>query len=399
VSASSGDSGITDVAGGVQRYEPYGWNHWPEHPWMSYQFRRVLGETQVAGGAISECFQVASRMVAGDKESWHEEWFRVAERNRIRGEKAEAAGNVFTAKACWLRATNYYRVAEYFLAQDDPRLLATFTLCEESCQKAGRYFAPPLEVVQVPYEDGTHLPAYFLRAPTAPERSPVLIGFGGLDSFKEELVFMIGRGVLERGISLLLVDGPGQGAALRRQGLTTRYDYEVPVGRCIDYLETRDDIDEARIAVSGASLGGYFAARAGAYEHRLAAAISHGAIWDVNEVWTDRDAEAAVAEHIKRAFGAESMEEARVKARAFRLEGALEHMRCPYLILHGGHDVLGVKHATRVYEYALAHGVDAELTLVSEEETGAEHCQHDNPTVGMEYLGDWLAERFAIAQR
>src|SRR2546429_4683757 len=26
-------------------YEPFGWHHWPEHPWLSYQFRRGLGET------------------------------------------------------------------------------------------------------------------------------------------------------------------------------------------------------------------------------------------------------------------------------------------------------------------------------------------------------------------
>ncbi len=23
-------------------YEPMGWHHWPEHPWLSYQFRRGL---------------------------------------------------------------------------------------------------------------------------------------------------------------------------------------------------------------------------------------------------------------------------------------------------------------------------------------------------------------------
>lgn len=27
-------------------YEPYGWHHWPAYPWMAYQFRRALGETQ-----------------------------------------------------------------------------------------------------------------------------------------------------------------------------------------------------------------------------------------------------------------------------------------------------------------------------------------------------------------
>ena len=35
-------------------YEPFGWHHWPEHPWLSYQFRRGLGETQEGGGAVSE---------------------------------------------------------------------------------------------------------------------------------------------------------------------------------------------------------------------------------------------------------------------------------------------------------------------------------------------------------
>jgi hypothetical protein len=37
--------------------------------------------------------------------------------------------------------------------------------------------------------------------------------------------------------------------------------------------------------------------------------------------------------------------------------------------------------------------------LLSEEETGAEHCQHDNPTIGQEILADWLADRFGINQQ
>jgi len=52
----------------------------------------------------------------------------------------------------------------------------------------------------------------------------VLIAFGGLDSFKEELLFMVGNGSLRRGISCLLVDGPGQGATLRHFGINNRYD-------------------------------------------------------------------------------------------------------------------------------------------------------------------------------
>jgi pimeloyl-ACP methyl ester carboxylesterase len=158
-------------------------------------------------------------------------------------------------------------------------------------------------------------------------------------------------------------------------------------------------VDTSRIAVSGSSLGGYYAARAGAMEHRLAACISHGAIWDIHERWKARDDNHGLAGHIKWVFGAKSMAEATEIARPFTLEGVLEHMRCPYLIIHGGHDVLGVESVRKVHDYALRHGVKATLRLTSEEETGAEHCQHDNPTIGQELMLDWLCDVFGIDQR
>jgi hypothetical protein len=190
------------------RYEPRGWTQWPDHPWMSYQFRRQLGETQEGGGAISECFLAASQMIPGDPESWHREWLTVAERNRLRAEAAADAGHHETAISAWLRATNYYRSAEFWLDADDPRRLATFDRCEQSFRSAGALLDPPLEQVEISHEGGTRLHAYFLRGASAVLRLPVLIAFGGLDSFKEELYFMIGRAALRRGISCLLVDGP-----------------------------------------------------------------------------------------------------------------------------------------------------------------------------------------------
>src|SRR5690606_5523733 len=204
------------------------------------------------------------------------------------------------------------------------------------------------EQVQIPYEDGQVLYGHFIQSPVADNAghgSPVLIAFGGLDSFKEELYFMVGRGALERGISCLLVDGPGQGATLRKHGIHNRYDYEVPVGACIDYLEARGDIDTSRIAVSGSSLGGYYAARAAAFEPRLAAVVSHGAVWAVNESWGEADETHGLAGHIKWVFGAGSMREALEMGKAFTLEGVVDRIRCPYLIVHGGFDVLGVRQA------------------------------------------------------
>ncbi|HET7671224.1 MAG TPA: alpha/beta hydrolase [Burkholderiales bacterium] len=377
------------------KYEPFGWHHWEDHFFLSYQFRRALGETQEGGGAVSECFQAASRMKP-DLESWHREWLVVAERNDRRGDEAEQKGHIRTAMNCWLRAADYYRSAEFWLLPDDPRRMATFDKCERASHKWLRYL--PGEVVEIPYEGGVSMPAYFIK-PKGQKRWPVLISFGGLDSFKDELWFMTGRGAVQRGIAVLLVDGPGQGGTLRRHKIASRYDYEVPVGRCIDWLEKRSDVDTKRIAVSGSSMGGYYAARAGSKEHRLAACISHGAIWDIEKRFADRGENHALANHMKWVLGASTMAEAIRKARPFKLEGVLNEMRCPYLVLHGGHDVLGVENSKTVYEYAKKHGVDVTLRLTTEEETGAEHCQHDNPTLGQELMIDWLADVFRIDQR
>jgi pimeloyl-ACP methyl ester carboxylesterase len=379
-------------------YEPYGWHQWPEHPALSFQFRRALGETQEGGGAVSECFQAASRMVPGDRESWHVEWLKVAERNRLRGDAAERDGHLRTAMNCWLRAANYYRHAEFYMSLDDPRRMGVFDRCE---QMSAKYFArldPPGEAVQVPYENGQSLSAYFVRSPLATGRQPVLICFGGLDSFKDELWFMLGRGAVQRGISVLMVDGPGQGASLRRHGIRTRFDYEVPVGRCIDYLEGRDDIDPKRIAVSGSSLGGYYSARAACFEPRLAACVSHGGNGDIYAHWAERGENYHMAFQIKWISGTDTVAAAREHMREAKLWDVLGNMKCPYLLIHGGFDTGGVERARKVYECAKEAGVDVTFHLVGEEETGADHCQHDNPTLGQEIVGDWLADRFGIDQ-
>jgi dienelactone hydrolase len=76
-------------------------------------------------------------------------------------------------------------------------------------------------------------------------------------------------------------DGPGQGAALYRQSLSLRPDWERVVSPVVDYALSRDDVDPKRIAIYGASMGGYMVARAAAFEHRIVAAITDPGVWDV----------------------------------------------------------------------------------------------------------------------
>ena len=75
-------------------------------------------------------------------------------------------------------------------------------------------------------------------------------------------------------------------------------------------------------------------------------------------------------------------------------------MKCPYLIVHGGHDVLGVAAGQQGRTTTPSRRASmSRFALVSEEETGADHCQHDNPTIGQELMADWLADVFGIDER
>jgi dienelactone hydrolase len=372
-------------------YREQGWEHWPEDPWFSYQFRRALGESQEGGGAITECFRTAARISPHDNESWYSAWLQAADRNRLAAEDLFAQNRRLSARAAWLRACNYYRSAEFMLDAEDERRLPTFDRCEQCFQRAAKLFDPPIETMKVPFE-GSLLHGYFMTPTVGTRPWPTVIAFGGLDSFKEEVYFMVGKGLVERGVACFLLDGPGQGATLRRERLYARHDFEVPVCAVIDTLWNDDRVDGSRIGVCGTSLGGYYASRAAACEPRIAAAVSHGAEWDVGAEVRMEDPDSGAAQHFRFIFGTHEWDEVVRRSKAFTLDGVMKHMRCPYLIVHGVHDFFGNEQADLAFEGARRAGVAAELRLVTPEETGADHCQHDNPTLGLEIIGDWFAE-------
>jgi pimeloyl-ACP methyl ester carboxylesterase len=126
--------------------------------------------------------------------------------------------------------------------------------------------------VSIPYEGGT-LPAWFLRAPGASGRRPTLIVNNGSDAQNVDTYVYGGAAALERGWNALLFEGPGQGSQLFVDNVVFRPDWENVVTPIVDYLVKRSDVDAKRIALTGWSMGGELAARAAAFESRLAAVV------------------------------------------------------------------------------------------------------------------------------
>src|SRR5205807_3281310 len=157
----------------------------------------------------------------------------------------------------------------------------------------------------------------------------------GLDSVKEEL-HSYGDDFLRRGMAVLAIDGPGQGEMEFQHSM--RFDYEVPAGYVIDYLESRPDVDASRVGLMGVSLGGYYAPRAAAFEPRLKAAIANCGGYNFVSHFERLPAltRAAFTHRLKAA----SESEARAKLEAFNLEGVMEKVQCPLLIIMGRLDRL-----------------------------------------------------------
>lgn len=368
---------------------------WPNiHDWSAFLIR-LIGQSSSGGSEWSECYHAARRIREGNLEDWYREWTGLGDAVKRSAAEAEQAGHPVTSRRNYLRAYNYYRAAEFFMLPGHPRKLAVYQDALACFQNAGRFFRPPLERVQVPFE-GSHLLGYFYGVSGAGgSRPPVLLCFGGLDSTAEELYFLMAVGALERGIAVLALDGPGQGASFRQNGLLARHDFEGAVSAGVDYLQARKDVDGSRIALAAISLGGYYAARGAAFEPRLKACIVWGADYDYYEVWQKRADDHPMAAHLTWILGARDIAEAREKLRDFHLRGIASKIRCPLLITHSEVDTfVPVEHAYRLYEEATC---DKEMMIFKAGEAGELHCQSDHLPLAHARVFDWLTDKLGTA--
>ncbi len=202
---------------------------------------------------------------------------------------AEKDGHTASARRAFMRASNYYRAAEFYVRDDpqDPRSLQGWLSSHDCFAEAARLSDPPFEAVEIPYE-GTPLPGYFFLADDSGERRPTVITMSGMDGYAEECYWGVAAAALERGYNCLAFDGPGQGGVLRQREVPFRPDWEAVVTPVLDFALKRPEVDPERIALMGRSFGGYLAPRAASAEHRLAALVADPGQFDLFEAAMSR---------------------------------------------------------------------------------------------------------------
>ena len=86
---------------------------------FSFEALRAAGFANYSGADIGEVVATAQAIPDGDEASWHREWKATAERVEELGRKSLADGHRVSAREALLRASNYYRTAEFY-RRDDP---------------------------------------------------------------------------------------------------------------------------------------------------------------------------------------------------------------------------------------------------------------------------------------
>jgi pimeloyl-ACP methyl ester carboxylesterase len=406
-------------------------------PTFSLQLLRAIGETYYKGADIGECLSTAYRIKEGDFESWHKEWLNTAQRVHKYAENSLAAGHKVSAQEAYLRASNYYRVAEFLLMDpEDPRIQTTWGNSKECFRKAAKLFSPQVKVepVEIPYEQTT-LPGYFYRLDyydgdndgnssnnnntksSSKQKRPTLIAHGGFDSTLEELYTSAAAPALERGYNCLTFEGPGQGEVIRKQKIPFRYDWEKVVTPVVDYaLTTRArEIDPNKIALMGISMGDYLAARAAAFEHRIAACILYNGVYDGYDAIASSFPKSLLtaiengdSKVVNMVLGILMESDPNIRfnllhgmwstsvntpyeliqgSKNYTIKDVVQNIKCPSLVLDAEKDDSFPGQLKKVYDALTSPKSYIRFT---EQEGAGEHCQCGAPALSNQRIFDWL---------
>lgn len=313
--------------------------------------------------------------------AWLDEWSSLADEYEELAGEAEAKGNLVTAGEHFWQAALSVHFGQFLWFHRPEEKQRAQRRKVELYRKAAPHLLPAAQRVEIEC-DGLRMAA-FLRVPPGLRVAPCVVLIGGLDSTKEES-YHFENACLARGLATLAFDGPGQGEAFEQRPLVP--DFERYVSAVVDFLERRPEIDGRRIGVLGRSLGGYYAARAAAYEPRLVACAIFGALANLEHL---DQIPAQTQLGFEYVTGLEDREQARARVKSYvHLHDLPAQIRQPLFVLHGALDVIvPVDQARELYD--MAPSQDKELWILPD----GIHCAHNLFHRVRRPMADWLASR------
>jgi esterase FrsA len=272
-------------------------------------------------------------------ENWATIWNALGARWEERARNSEALGSGNQAKEAYLKSYGYYGIARHPFPSTPGKTYA-YMKAREMHLAASRYFDIPLERVAIPLQ-GKQIVGHFRLPKSIP--APLVMHWGGIDNWKEERHTFAERFVRE-GWACFVIDSPGTGECPM---LASPEAHQVHVA-VLEYLAGRPEVDADRIAVVGASFGGYWATKLAHVEpKRLRAVVNWGGGIHhfFQPEWQERSRHAEsylfdLIEARANLFGKKTLEELKavMPALSLKTQGWLDKPCAPLLLVNGKED-------------------------------------------------------------
>lgn len=282
------------------------------------------------------------RHQAIDRQGWSRKWTKIGDDQcRLADLNISTRANDAASEA-WLRALTAFEVARRLLDQDDPQCddisaKIKIIICKLELSRAQK-----IEQVTISGSDRAELPAYYLPAANRDVAAPAVICISMEEESETVLLGRLLPVIVDRDMSVLVVSHDALSKHARGHAQTLLSD-------CLDYLSVRPDVDARRVGVYGEGSSAGLATEFAASDHRLAAAVCDGGLWN----WTRSLASVA---WMTRAT--DVVDESLVSARRAQ---SMRRLRCPVLLVAGGRGIVSVSEAIKLQADCMAAHIDLDV--------------------------------------
>lgn len=314
------------------------------------------------------------------------EFSRAAARREELAREAEKAGHEVDAREHYFVATTLYTNAMWGIYEDGNPKRTAWAERKRACyDKFIQYAGRPIERVELPYEGKSIAALLHLPPRMKPgEKVPCVLYIPGMDGVKEDNP-MYADPLLERGVAILAIDGPGQGETRERGIKCTAANCEDAGKLACDYLVKRPELDPDRLAIMGSSMGSYWGPRVAAAEPRFKACAVSGVNVEPGQNTIFNSASPTFKLNYMYMSGYDDEAAFDEFAKTLTLKDVAPKIRCPYLIVAGEDDDL----CPIEFVYQFMQAIPAPKVLVVYE--GEKHSIR-NPRART-LVVDWLTDR------
>lgn len=289
--------------------------------------------------------RIISDLAGLDGVNWAAAWVAEGDARAEIAKRAEAAGDTLTARDEWYQAYGFYFLGR-FPCPNHPAKLSSYEKEVAAYQQFGKYAEPLIEVESVPFEgregEGQEIP-FYVRMPEGIEQPPVVVMWGGVDAWKEEMTILT-EGLARAGLATVALDNVGTGQSPIKAGPDGERQF-VPV---LDWMEQSGRFAPGKVAIVGRSFGGHWATKlAHLFPERFSGAVNWGGgvhfMFQPEWIEKSRHPDSYLMELVEtrsRMLGASNDEEYIEGFRRLSLldQGLLDQPCAPLLLINGKND-------------------------------------------------------------